>query len=278
MSADLTKLWQTVIASYTKRQITNVKDKLPALSGVAKSFKQAGMGTYLAGLWLKDLSYHLMWQADLPFEYKMPTLHQNVALHPSWSWTSTPHPVKWASRDLRYATAEVNILSAGCRVEGMNPLGFVSSGSLKMEARVTEAWFEISNNKLWKFSDKDCMSRGALAMGEFWEPIEDRREVIFYPDGYLLEKNFSSPSAMPDERWLGIKDGDSVTCILMYSVKKLAIQSVNDEHIHWGALVVKPMKGLEDVYQRIGIVEGSINPHYECGWFDGIEVRVVEIV
>lgn len=277
LSADLTQLWQNVIASYTNRQITNIKDKLPALSGIAKSFEQAGMGTYLAGLWLKDLSYHLMWKADVPFEYKVPTLHQNIALHPSWSWTSTPHPIKWASRDLRYTTTEVNILNVDCRAEGMNPLGFVSSGSIRMEARVTEAWLELSSNKLWKFSDKNSMSRGALSLFSFREPIKDRREAIFYPDGYL-EKSLGSRSAMLNEKWRDIEDGKSITCILMYSVKKLALQSVNDEHIHWGALVVKPVKDREDVYKRIGIAEGSINPHYECGWFDGIETRVVEIV
>ena len=58
---DLSKIhqqWAFVIESYSKRALTKAIDKLPALSGVAQSFRQRGLGRYICRLWETDFHRH----------------------------------------------------------------------------------------------------------------------------------------------------------------------------------------------------------------------------
>lgn len=56
--------WYRMVETYTKRQLTEGTDKLPALSGVARRFAAAICNdAYISGLWANDLPAGLMWSA-----------------------------------------------------------------------------------------------------------------------------------------------------------------------------------------------------------------------
>lgn len=56
--------WYRMVETYTKRQLTEGTDKLPALSGVARRFSAALCNdAYVGGLWENDLPAGLMWSA-----------------------------------------------------------------------------------------------------------------------------------------------------------------------------------------------------------------------
>jgi hypothetical protein len=65
--------WYRVIQTYNIRDITYPTDKLPALAGLAKAFKEMMKNNsmeneyeednYLAGLWSRDLTSGLIWSA-----------------------------------------------------------------------------------------------------------------------------------------------------------------------------------------------------------------------
>jgi hypothetical protein len=87
-------LWRSIVEEYTKRGLTFDKDKLPALSGVAKTF-QPKMGAYFARIWENDLPLGLLWK--LPEKEDRGKRASNPIL-PSWSWASVNEmPVIWQS-------------------------------------------------------------------------------------------------------------------------------------------------------------------------------------
>lgn len=84
--------WNTNALNYARTELSKDSDKLVALSGLAKSFKDVIEDQYLAGLWRRTLVYDLLWRAidnrstSRPLEYRSP----------SWSWANldfAPHGI-----------------------------------------------------------------------------------------------------------------------------------------------------------------------------------------
>ena len=81
----LNESWESIVQTYTQRDLTYGSDKLVALAGIAEAASQL-MGvpkdSYLAGLWRCDLIVDLLWRAAgnafRPEGYRAP----------SWSWAS----------------------------------------------------------------------------------------------------------------------------------------------------------------------------------------------
>jgi Heterokaryon incompatibility protein (HET) len=86
LSRELFRLWYQLIKSYSPRQFTEEKDRLIAISGLArmvgKAIKDYG---YAAGLWKSDLIRGLLWYAEDAKLVPSKPAHDNL---PSWSWAS----------------------------------------------------------------------------------------------------------------------------------------------------------------------------------------------
>lgn len=83
--------WIRLINTYSALALTKVKDRLPALSGLASSFQLVSPSPYLAGLWLKDLPGGLAWY--VPPRARGETIsasaRQAQYVAPSWSIAAT---------------------------------------------------------------------------------------------------------------------------------------------------------------------------------------------
>jgi hypothetical protein len=55
------ELWGRVVEGYTQGLLTNVRDKLVAISGVVKTFEDRYKGQYLYGTWTEHLPTALVW-------------------------------------------------------------------------------------------------------------------------------------------------------------------------------------------------------------------------
>lgn len=150
---DALRWWETVVHSYTSRELTSPSDKLPALSGLAQLRKHARGGVYLAGLWQDSLVHDLCWYhtrdynsaktggvGHRPAEYRAP----------SWSWASVDtdsgcsfwwtgailiHPISpWA--EPRQACT---ILESFCQPKTADPTGEVRSGFLDIQVALIPA-------------------------------------------------------------------------------------------------------------------------------------------
>ena len=126
--------WCGIVKDYSARDITFVKDRLPALSGLAKKMQQLTGDTYLAGLWKSDLIRGLCWQTSSKVNYS--SRATSAYLAPSWSWASVDASVYWPYETLKPKILpkeqEPLLLHADIHLSGPDPLGRVSAGRLRV--------------------------------------------------------------------------------------------------------------------------------------------------
>ncbi|KAF2185337.1 HET-domain-containing protein, partial [Zopfia rhizophila CBS 207.26] len=89
-----TRRWAAIVNQYTTRRLTFEKDRLPALSGLARTIQEETGDEYLAGLWKRDLGEDLLWKVDVLLaheasEWRRPAQYRA----PSWSWAAIEGPV-----------------------------------------------------------------------------------------------------------------------------------------------------------------------------------------
>lgn len=84
------KLWQPVVNAYSRRELLDPGDKLPAIANLARAVNEITGETYVAGLWKESLVEGLMWQAVGFARGK--TRDLRVYRAPSWSWASMDGP------------------------------------------------------------------------------------------------------------------------------------------------------------------------------------------
>jgi hypothetical protein len=99
-------IWRKAVIELSYRQLTQIADRLPALSGITallqKKMVQAGIkSTFVAGLWTgEELMHQLMWTAPVPPRGAMikraskPGMRA-LGVAPSWSWASAGGIVRW---------------------------------------------------------------------------------------------------------------------------------------------------------------------------------------
>jgi hypothetical protein len=96
--------WHDLIEDYSARDLTEVLDKLPALSGLAERhesrhlelMKRGHLGfeetQYLAGIWSDKIPAHLMWQSRSPTATRYSSY-----IAPTWSWASVQGSISFVS-------------------------------------------------------------------------------------------------------------------------------------------------------------------------------------
>ncbi|KAK7932182.1 heterokaryon incompatibility protein [Apiospora marii] len=86
LDSQVLKLWHTIVEKYTRRSLSEDRDRLPALSAIAQALKPRFQCQYHAGLWARFLVLELTWNV-VP-ECSGPPSFKPTALGPSWSWAS----------------------------------------------------------------------------------------------------------------------------------------------------------------------------------------------
>ncbi|KAG8157042.1 hypothetical protein KVR01_013032 [Diaporthe batatas] len=80
--------WEDIAKVYDSKILTEEKDRLPALAGVARRHGELRGWTYLAGLWKEEIPTALLWK-KLGHKGARP-LRQQLEVAPTWSWASLP--------------------------------------------------------------------------------------------------------------------------------------------------------------------------------------------
>ncbi|KAF7935027.1 uncharacterized protein EAE98_003072 [Botrytis deweyae] len=120
--------WCQIVELYSAANLTYGKDKLSALSGIAKLKFDENSDQYLAGMWRKNIEEQLCWVLMGSKASQRPLWRA-----PSWSWTSIDGPVEWPQLhgdrlDTRYA----HVVDAGTTPYGHNPFGQVIDGFIRL--------------------------------------------------------------------------------------------------------------------------------------------------
>jgi hypothetical protein len=138
--------WNEIVSRYSGRELTRWTDRLPALSGIAHRFLEAGAGKYAAGSWIKGLQSSLAW-----FRHPVSTLRRARALpdvrrigRPTWSWSSIndalifDNQMPYTFNDERSWDC-LEIIDVNCSLSTNDITGRVKSGNLVVSAHLLRA-------------------------------------------------------------------------------------------------------------------------------------------
>lgn len=171
--------WKNIIQDYSSRSISDPRDRLLAISAVARKFKGLADDECMAGLWRKDIPRLLLWRSCAEFpppEY----------LAPSWSWASLLGPISFHNIEPRDADLELVAVQVQYLVPH-DPYGRITGGFLQVRGIVAEAvaWPDLLGALL--------VSRYTVRLGKPGVFGDDRTHVrigyldLRYDDGRLVD-------------------------------------------------------------------------------------------
>ncbi|PBL01848.1 HET-domain-containing protein [Armillaria gallica] len=135
--------WKDILYLYTQGAATKPRDRLIALSGIAKHFQSLWpCQRYMAGIWDHQPPNDLLWS----FEEQVPQLRPDSYRAPSWSWASIDTPIKqYIWPDDRFLC---NVIQWNVSVKQQdNPYGEVEGGYLILDAILQPAvWDPVKGN------------------------------------------------------------------------------------------------------------------------------------
>ncbi|KAL8641711.1 MAG: hypothetical protein Q9228_001511 [Teloschistes exilis] len=132
--------WYWIASRYSPRSFTYDTDRLPALSGLARVFKELYVpeDQYTAGLWRKDLIHGLLWMVGVCEAASRPSSY----CAPSWSWASVRgSEITWPTRTIPmhcHRKHAVELLNVDTTPATENPMGLVRSGSVTLLGKMRQ--------------------------------------------------------------------------------------------------------------------------------------------
>ncbi|KAH7418998.1 heterokaryon incompatibility protein-domain-containing protein [Cadophora sp. MPI-SDFR-AT-0126] len=262
------QIWREIVRSYSVRKLTNMSDKLAALSGIAALMKNKTGDMYAGGLWKASLPFDLLWRCDQTGDLKTKKERQ-----PSWSWISVDGAVKWPvsqepnqAQPLEYVTSTTYFESGAlgaevrdvvCEVAGQNDFGHVASGKITLRTRLVEATFRQNLTDNWNeiYETQWAVRVAGSDLAPFW------------PDVILSDTQSSR-----EER----REAESM---LLMEVMKPGENTWTWEE----ALVVRRRNGMIDEFERMGVAANVSSTNFNKwmasrSWFGDGDAREVVLV
>jgi len=247
--AYLSPRWHNIIEEYSELNLTHLRDKLPALSGIADQMctirerrhirnprvNRVGR-KYLAGLWSDTIVSDLLWyrrdysSSSLPERWRAPT----------WSWAALDGPVKY-----------IDTIGRVPQVEMTNTLETRTSGAVinDIHVQVLESFAQpAGGNRFGEILTAHLRLRGYLLPVQLTRGASrghgnrfefryfgwTRNAVPFHAD-YELELTEESGAQGPEK------------------ISGYLLRLVTGEDNHEYALVLRKVSGEEETYERIGM-------------------------
>ncbi|KAK3356714.1 heterokaryon incompatibility protein-domain-containing protein [Lasiosphaeria hispida] len=218
--------WARIASAYSGLKLTNDRDRLPALAGMARQLASRGTssgyhpGRYLAGLWEDTFHWDVMWTPGSvcdTSEDDIPTPCSEY-IAPTWSWASFKSSMTTWSR----TRCDLSLKDFQIGLTGPDEFGEVSSLTIRVSSRLLHAriWHE---NQMIDGIIEDIVHQYRLDVGF--------GSFIFYPDH----------NALWSEEHV-FEDGTPVICIPAYMDGTLN-----------GFLVLMDLDGSSNTFSRIGV-------------------------
>ncbi|PWY62351.1 HET-domain-containing protein [Aspergillus eucalypticola CBS 122712] len=125
--------WRNMIQGYSARHLSYSRDRLPAISALARYFSSHTDSKYLAGIWSDELETDLLWAPHGLTTLKSFLTPPKEYLAPTWSWVSQSNPVSWPRHYRLKPEFEVASMST---TTGQDRYGQVQSGFISLRAKV----------------------------------------------------------------------------------------------------------------------------------------------
>ena len=172
-SSFLAETWNDILHAYTCRIASDPGDKLPAMSGLAHAVQDRMGSRYLAGIWEHNLVNELLWYKP-PSALKRYPKRVNKYRAPSWSWASVDgHIFHCNGKLLTRETQIAEIYEVQTVLSGLDPMGAVSDGYIKMKTPMTEICYEYvgpSSNHPTYMCKKNDLSAAFRPLWAFEHP------------------------------------------------------------------------------------------------------------
>jgi hypothetical protein len=238
---DSSPVWQEVVKLYTKTSLTFSRDKLPALSGLAKQWlSNHPHDVYLAGLWRSTLPEDLLWYSRTPLRSRTRPWRA-----PSWSWVSIDTTVTYFEDLTSFHDPMVKIIDAHCTPSGADPTGTVAFGHLLLRGKALDAsiHYRYTNDRM----------RRSVENAEEWseyendadDPISVRIDIGLFDFSCWLD----IPTWKPGRDY--VKQGSKVKLLFIYGPDPPTVISNRGGFFRLDLLVLKPL--FADTFERIGI-------------------------
>lgn len=231
--------WFDMVEDYSARGLTVPSDKLPALSSLADTVKEALWAAgckdqYCAGIWREDIVRGLLWKGK--YDMFDPTRLSRATVYraPTWSWAAFDGQVHWPAR---WRTIQPECEVVGVDVAMANPTGQVLGGVVTISGKLRRVdGFEAYTEKDWKArlslsyshavmlrgcrvadGDIDC-GEGDLGGGTVW--------------ALLLASSPASPTDEIEESYVGAMFGLLLRQVTAERFRRTGTFWIEDSRLH----------------------------------------------
>ena len=140
--------WYWFCPQFSRRKLSDPRDRLPALAGIAKELRRnfPGIGDYVAGLWTTNLAQQLLWRIDLVEQSKY---RLDKFIGPSWSWVSIESPFILPTFATMPGDSRLEILNHEIQYAvDSDRYGPLLAATLKVRGRLKTAQWNISTQQI----------------------------------------------------------------------------------------------------------------------------------
>jgi hypothetical protein len=262
--------WMNIIEHFTARDLSKKKDKLPAISALARKASDRQSSDYLAGIWKKDLVYELGWmsfsctlpsressiaQSDDGIHYSHSYISKPLYRAPSWSWASVDGPVTYPYGQYNISSASnhslIEYVNHNIRLSSdVDPFGGVTEGHLIVNAQIIKV--TLINYPGFEVPQMQIPGSGHIVTAQT-NICRDDSNGAFYPDSHeVLAMPVLLSISHPGELFL--------TCLLL--------ENECDSYKRIGALNLRAKRwdldsdcGLKEILDRIGKMVWDVKPY-----------------
>jgi hypothetical protein len=211
---DQQNVWHAFVLQYSCLKMTFEKDRLPAISGVAKQMQQFRKQKYYEGLWEDSIVFDMSWYSGSKNMRSRP----NQPHPPSWSWGSTMSSILYFSVDIAKTTLRAKHISLD-----LDSTGEADSKSITLQCTTIPA--------VLHFDEDIIATAGKTHRAEFELFTEGKKVpyILLTPD-YTFYKEEKSPLDPVYILWLASHNGLE------------------------GFLIIRRTTRFQDTYERIAFV------------------------
>ncbi|UKZ83204.1 hypothetical protein TrVFT333_011009 [Trichoderma virens FT-333] len=290
--------WRDIVMEYTERHLTFKRDKLSAVSGLAKlvreilpddqqSQEEGHPEEYLAGLWRGEFHYELAWMVASPIAE--PSTSENFGI-PSWSWASVNAPVTYTFdkpieiwKYQPYLIECVKVESVSCQRELANEeTSNVMSGEAVLTGLVSRVELAVTlgsegNSEAYVRSSNLHAYKVELDRPRSLTVFSEDRQGACWREGKCQNGNDCC-------KWMMDGHDEKLICLVLFSwTAPVSKKHDNgDPYPNMGPetwfLVLKQSRSVEGAFERIGIGRYYHNMSKKCMLFADEESATVKIV
>jgi hypothetical protein len=230
--------WDEIVTTYSQMDLSFEKDRLPALSGVARRYGEINERTYIAGLWKEDLLDQLLWRQEfmgrtVPGES---ITRKSSRKLPTWPWISVRGRIGWdgvldnvqysTKQDLARIVSEDIVYSANDKyIDPEHARLTVEGPAFPARILYGDSWFK---------------ARSIQESDIFFGLVYEKVSFSFLPDCYI-------PTA-PKQHDLGQQE--EVFCLVCESHSTQNFHNLPDRIAK--GLVLRAVDASKGWYERIG--------------------------